>query len=354
SAFSVPAAATGPEIPRDSRGLVTIAPLSTEDATKVLIPSAGDEDAVRAWVASLVEIEKADKEALLALISPSAQKSAPEFEVALYRWLAAKAGVKLDDEGSKKKKVAKDAPAAAGPRWASLPLVELAQPVIQALLTRILVKPSAFYPASALRYLIRTGRVPARIQAVPLPAAAGAADTLGLVEAVLEREDVETLMAVLEPGVVDLSEDDLVRVLKWVCAGQDDASGEVAAADVLQRRIARMDAAVAKAKAGPKKAKKKDKDAMDTDGDDAAPAPAVEGEAPGEDEVGAGRAALLEKVFGMPRNDVHMARAMRALRVEDLEVVLMWAKAVLVHVDPGVAGFGFKGIGKAGKAMENK
>ncbi|KAI8851161.1 hypothetical protein BC829DRAFT_127863 [Chytridium lagenaria] len=259
------------KISKDSKGLVSIANINGDDEPHL-------------WLSNLLDMEKFDRDTIMNLLNPTATKTAADFEAALLQWLV--------------KKTSNDATS-----FATLPFVEIAQPVMQAFLLRILAKPSAFWPSQALRYLIRTGRATAHVDPLNRESASS-----NLIRAVLDRDDLETLAAVLEPGMVpDLSEMDLVSILKYVCATQAD--GEAKSALQLQRRVVAMDKAV-KAMM-PKPAKDpKSKSTVE--------------------EVVVGRNWYFEKIFTMPKNDIHMSRAMKVLRVEDLEILVEWAKSLVV------------------------
>ncbi|KAJ3214382.1 hypothetical protein HDU67_001715 [Dinochytrium kinnereticum] len=302
-------------IPNESTGLVSLAGTVGSDEVEGGSPESD-------WMDSLVDVEKSDRDTIMTMLNPNVTKTAVDFEAALLNWLKEKVA-KENKQASKEK----EAESSDLTGFAELPSIEITQPVMHAILSRCLLKPSAFWPSNALRYLIETGRVTSRLD--PLLSRDTVLSTSpptapNLIRSIIEKDDLETLAMALEPGLIpDLSETDLVTVLRYVCATQEDSKSKVL--DHLHRRIVAMDR-LAKSSIQAKLKRSKTKDGKKLKKIHEKEWMVV----PGAEEVRLGRCWFFEKIFSMPRNDVHMSRAMKVLRVEDLEVIVVWAKALVM------------------------
>ncbi|KAI9346018.1 hypothetical protein DFJ73DRAFT_838527 [Zopfochytrium polystomum] len=204
---------------------------------------------------------------------------------------------------------------------ASLPIVEISHPIILGILTRCLLRPLEFWPAKVIKYLIKTGLCPSRFSPVRDVAeaslralsikgeAAVVPDQLSLVDAIIERNDVEVLTALLDrkDSVVDVLEFDLARLISFVCCTTEMRSGEAERGD-LQKRREDIDRKANYRGGGERRAT-----------DD-------------------GRYFFLEKIFSWSRSDSEMAAEMRAgLGVAEVEVLLDWAamNTVDTHANSG-------------------
>jgi hypothetical protein len=261
-----------------------------------------EKDAVlSAWIDSLKVLDELDRAHVLRLISPNLVRTDAEFLKEMKIWISKKVA-RSESKDTKAAATMKQTTASTGDvfDWFSLPVINIAQPAMLALLSRCISSPSQFWPSKAIRYLIRTGSALAIIS----PPGISTAPSVSLMKSVLEKGDLGTLQLTLTPNLIpDLSEKDLVDALKYVCCGSVSDVAAENQASILKSRLAAIDSKYSKAKGRQVRSYT---------------SPAL-----------AGRSFFIEKIFQAPRNDYQFSFELKSLAVEDLEVVLAWAASIL-------------------------
>ncbi|KAJ1566893.1 hypothetical protein HK405_008015, partial [Cladochytrium tenue] len=261
-------------------------------------PRTDSQRALAKWVASQASLDKLDRRHIRELVDPARTPTESRMTEAITAWAAERASLFAK---KRRQPPAEQPTSTAVSSLRDYPMLEISQPGLLGILTRCLACPSDFWPVNVIRYLLRTGSVPAAfapvrsIAAAALAKHAGAVGTvelpaqISLVDAIIEKGDLQTLALLLDPPglVADVDEADLVRILKFVCCCQPTAAAAAAKApredQALRELLTRRDAINRVA------ALKMDRDAG-----------------------GDGRRWFLQRLFAAPRDDTDMTAAMRA------------------------------------------
>lgn len=250
----------------------------------------------------------ADSVAVTDLCNPS--KSQEEFEASFEAWILSKASCTsaVTLLSSNDTDAAED-----------VAYVQIEHSHLSALILRILgsdfSKSPSFYPRSALKYLVKSGRLSATIQTTQRSPSTmngtlyAPSTSLSLVRQVLDRNDMEMLELVLR-NVPDIDEADMVAVLKYVSLA-GDATSPLLPAIVAERRNAL------------------DKFVIPSDCDitttTTVAAVTTTTTTSASSSLSPAQLFFITRIFSIPRNDHFFVRALREqMNIEHVECMFSW------------------------------
>ncbi|KAJ3408409.1 hypothetical protein HDV05_004983 [Chytridiales sp. JEL 0842] len=292
-------------------GLPTVAPVVTAGAE--------DGEGWKDWIDSLIGLDELDRKYVLRLITPGVVSGSKTFVEVFRKWIVKKAkvmGIPVDKEEGDVAPMEVVKEKTEGPvstpqesfKLANLPIIEIAQPAMLALLSRCLSSPATFWPSEAIAYLILTGTAPSVISPPGIPTSS--TTSISLMKAVLEKNDLPLLDLLLTPTLLpSLTEKDLVLALQHVCCGgatkiaHPPGTRQTEAQRQSHARAVKKLEAIEKFAWGPVGPKGK--------------------------MFPTGRSYFIHKVFASKKNEYQFAYELKSLGVEDLQVVLEWSSNIL-------------------------
>ncbi|KAJ3070727.1 hypothetical protein HDU98_006248 [Podochytrium sp. JEL0797] len=266
------------------------------------------------WYTGLSHLEDLDRTYLTRITASN--HNADHMALELARWVYEKSLLVAPKSG-----MPKPGDTLATVDFEKLPVIEISQPGMIKLLTRALASNvKDFYPVKVLQYLVRTGRVPASftVQDDSATASIEQTRTVSIVECVLLQNDFQTLCMMLNnDACLGMNEFDVLQIAQYICccATSSGSTSETETSQgVMDRRRSTIDAYV-KTQVGSNKNGAYKKCLVRND----------KGL-----KVFDGRRWFFEKVFAIPQqNDFVFAKALKALSVDQVEVVMSWVVGLL-------------------------
>ncbi|KAJ3208085.1 tRNA:m(4)X modification enzyme TRM13 [Entophlyctis luteolus] len=274
---------------------------------------------IRPWLTNITKLSELDAAFVAKIRSSSSEDSA---SLELVRWIVEKTALVQTVISGKPpaRPVAEpsDLSALESINWSTLPIIEISQVAMAVLLTRCLSNPKNFYPSKVVQYLLRTGKVPARVRtALSLDGNHSSSSvidagetTVSLIDACIAKDDLPTLCMAIKQAVA-LDEMDIRHVVQYACCAAGDSEGS------LNRRRATIDAHV-KSLFGNSDSGRRNPEYRRC----------FSGGASFD-----GRKWFLEQTFAVAiantSSDFAFATAMKLLRTEEVAVVLEWAVGLI-------------------------